>query len=332
MTEYHNDVSCSVNRRQKHDIRLLAGRLSNHIALLRPSHWIKSLLAIPIGPVLMIEYTTLSSLLILAATIVMFVFASAAVYIINDLMDIERDRQHPIKRQRPLASGAVTPTAALGMLLIIVICMILMSFMLPTLLTTIVTFYLIINLGYSIWLKHVPILEMIAVASGFSLRTIAGYIAFNAVPDHWVVVTVLAGSLLLTVGKRREELRCIKNAGEHRPVLAHYTEPLLNAYLLVFAISCFGTGLMAMRQVFELNGAPALFYVSLPFLIYLLQRYLLIAFTGEETSNPTRLILKDRIIHLVLAIWVSMLGIGLIASHLTTFDELVTYKIEREVS
>lgn len=288
----------------------LSGRVLDHLALLRPSHWTKSLIAIPIGPALMIGDATLPALLTLAGTIVLFILASAAIYIVNDLSDIERDRLHPTKRDRPLASGAVTPKAALWMLAGLVAAMIVLSFLLPKLLTAIVVFYLACNLTYSLWLKHIPIVEMLIVASGFTLRTAAGYVAFGAVPDQWVIATVFAGSLLLTVGKRRGELRRINNSADHRPVLAHYSEPLLDAYLLVATIACFGASLAAMLRFFESTDLPALFFISLPFAIYLFQRYLLLAFAGSGTSNPTRLLLGDRVIHLVLVVWVVTLGLG----------------------
>lgn len=288
----------------------LRGRVLDHLALLRPSHWTKSLIAIPIGPALMIGDATLPALLTLAGTIVLFILASAAVYVVNDLSDIERDRLHPTKRDRPLASGVVMPKTALWMLSGLVAAMILLSFLLPKLLMAIVVLYLGCNLTYSLWLKHIPIVEMLIVASGFTLRTASGYVAFGAVPDQWVIATVLAGSLLLTVGKRRGELRRINDSADHRPVLAHYSEPLLDAYLLVAAIACFGASLAAMLRFFESTDLPALFFISLPFAIYLFQRYLLLAFAGSGTSNPTRLLLGDRVIHLVLVVWVVTLGLG----------------------
>lgn len=291
---------------QDHAIR----RVMDHLTLLRPAHWTKSLIAIPIGPALMIGDATLAGMMALAGTMALFILASAAVYVVNDLSDIERDRLHPTKCARPLASGAVTPRAALAMLAGLVAAMALIAWTLPPLLTAIVVLYLACNLTYSFWLKHVPIVEMLIVAAGFALRTVSGYVAFGAVPDGWVIATVLAGSLLLTIGKRRGELRRMTASSEHRPVLAHYTVPLLDAYLLTAAIACFGAGLMALVRIFDATDLPALFFVSLPFAIYLFQRYLLLAFAGKGTSNPTRLLLGDRTIHVVLIVWGLSLGLS----------------------
>lgn len=331
MIENQNGVAYSRYGHQKFSINHLSQSMMAHLALLRPSHWVKSLIAVPIGPVLMSEHTTLSTLLTLAATIAMFVLASAAVYVVNDMSDIERDRRHPTKCKRPLASGAVKPKSALWMLAGLIVAMALLSLTLPALVTMIVALYCASNLAYSFRLKHVPITELIVVAAGFALRTIAGYIAFNAVPDQWVVATVFTGSLLLVVGKRKDELSCANNPGEHRPVLAFYTDYLINAYLLIFAILCFGTGLISMKYFFDAKGVPALFLISLPFLVYLLLRYLQVVFTGNESGNPTKMILKDHVIHLVLFFWAAAVGWGVIFDQVTTFDSLIAYQYASEV-
>ncbi|MGJ3262825.1 MAG: UbiA prenyltransferase family protein [Salinarimonas sp.] len=286
----------------------LIRRVADHLALLRPTHATKSLVAISIGPALMVGGATLPALIDLAGTIALFVLASSSVYVVNDLSDIERDRLHPSKRRRPLASGAVSPRTALWMLAGLVAAMIGLSVTLPPILPAIVALYLASNLAYSLLLKHVPIVEMLIVASGFALRTAAGYVAFGAVPDPWVIATVLAGSLLLTVGKRRAELQRAHDCAEHRPVLAHYSASLLDAYLLVAGIACFGAAVAAMLHILDAANQPALFFVSLPFVIYLFQRYLLLAFAGTGTSNPTRLLLGDRVTHVVLAAWATTLA------------------------
>lgn len=283
-------------------------KVMDHLALVRPAHWSKTLIAVPIGPVLLLRDASVTGALAVLGTITMFIVASAAVYIINDLSDVERDRLHPTKRNRPLASGAVTQTAAFIMLACLAAAMVALYLAVPPLVTAVVVVYLACNLAYSMWLKHVPIIEMLIVAAGFSLRTSAGYIAFGVVPDPWVITTVLTGSLLLTVGKRRDELRRVSASSKHRPVLAHYTDALLDAYLIVAAIACVGLGIAALFTNFDAVS----FYVSLPFVTYLFKRYLLLAFAGHGTSNPTRLLLGDRTTHYVLLAW--LLSIGLFAA------------------
>ena len=126
-----------------------------------------------------------------------------------------------------------------------------------------------------------------------------------------MIATVFAGSLLLTIGKRREELSGFQQSKAHRPVLAHYSEKLLDAYLLVAAISCFGAGVAAMLHIFDDRDLPVLFFISMPFVIYLFQHYLMLAYTQSSTSNPTKMLLTDRTIHVVVLIWALALGIGI---------------------
>ncbi|WP_372424457.1 UbiA prenyltransferase family protein [Salinarimonas chemoclinalis] len=291
----------------RHPVDHLVRRVGDHLALLRPTHAAKSLVAISIGPALMLGEATLPALVTLAGAIALFVLASSAVYVVNDLADVERDRLHPKKRLRPLASGAVTPTAALWMLAGLAAGMVVLAIVLPPLLGVIVFLYLACNLAYSLALKHTPIVEMLIVAAGFALRTASGYVAFSAMPDPWVIATVLAGSLLLTIGKRRAELQRAHDSAEHRPVLAHYSQPLLDAYLLVAGIACFAASLAVLVDTLSSVNRPALVFVSLPFVIYLFQRYLLLAFAGRGTGNPTRLLLGDRVTHVVLVAWAATL-------------------------
>ena len=295
-----------------HD-RLLR-RVSDHLSLLRPSHWSKSLIAVPVGPLLVLDESTFAGLAALLGTIAAFMLASSAVYVINDLADIERDRLHPTKRLRPLPSGAVSSVAATSTLAALLLAVIASSFQLPLPVVMLVLAYLICNLGYSLFLKHVPIVEMLIVATGFALRAASGYLAFGLMPEERVIATVFAGSLLLTIGKRREELRRVENSTSHRPVLAHYTKNLLDAYLIVAAIACFGAALATLQHVFDTRGLPVLLFVSLPFATYLFLHYLMLVFARSGTGNPTRMLLTDRTIHGALIVWVLTIGTGVLLS------------------
>ncbi|MDJ0820556.1 MAG: UbiA prenyltransferase family protein [Paracoccaceae bacterium] len=284
--------------------------IRDHIALMRPSHWSKSVIAVPIGPALMMGDADASRLLALAGAVAMFSLASGAVYIINDLSDMEKDRLHPKKRTRPLASGAVSPRGALFLLAGLAAVMVGFALALPPLISAIVCLYIACNLTYSLWLKHVPIIEMLLVAAGFALRATAGYVAFLTVPDAWVIATVFSGSLLLTIGKRREEMLRVTRSTDHRPVLANYSGPLLDAYMQIAAIATLGSFLAALMRIVDAADLKMLFFVSLPFAVYLFLRYLLVAFAGSGAGNPTRLLLSDRTMHAVLVAWAAVAGLA----------------------
>lgn len=303
-------------------------QLLYHILLLRPSHWSKSLIAVSIGPLLLFSEANPGSLLVLIGTIVMFCLASSAVYIINDLSDIEHDKLHASKKTRPLASGVVACGAAYLMLFGIAIVLAFIGTVLPILQSSIVALYVCINLLYSFWLKHVPIVEMLFVAAGFVLRTTAGYLAFKTAPEPWVIVTILAGSLLLIIGKRREELSLISGSSDHRPVLKHYSKQLLDAYLLVAVITCLMASFACIVKIFDSMNLHVLSFLSLPFIIYLFKRYLLLAYMGSKTSNPTKMILSDRPLHCVLLIWAITLGMIASLTQIDSFDQILTFMVE----
>ncbi len=290
----------------------LSRRLAEHVSLLRPSHWSKSIIAVPIALFLMPQEATIPGLVALLGGMAMFILASSAVYVINDLSDIERDKHHPVKRLRPLPSGAVAPATARLMLLTLAMALMALSLVVPLPVTLLVALYLLCNLAYSIYLKHVPIVEMLIVAFGFALRTASGYVALDLALDGWVIAAVFAGSLLLTVGKRREELKRVKLSASHRPVLTHYTKELLDVYLIVAAIACLGAVLLAMSHIFNIYNLPILFFISLPFAIYMFQHYLLLVFARSSSSNPTKMILTDRAIHMAMFLWVLSLGVALL--------------------
>ena len=141
----------------------LLRRVSDHISLMRPTHWSKSVIAVPIGPLLMLHQSSVQGFISLIATIAMFALASSAVYVINDLADIERDSLHPTKRLRPLPSGAVSPQTAKLMLIALFAGIVVLSFQLPVIIVALVVLYLGGNLAYSLYLKHIPIVEMLIV-------------------------------------------------------------------------------------------------------------------------------------------------------------------------
>lgn len=280
----------------------------NSLILMRPMHWSKSIIAVPIGPAFLFSHGTVIDILFLIGTISLFCIASGAVYIINDLCDIEKDRVHPTKSHRPLASGAIRARAAYALLTVLSAIMVLLIFTLPPIIAVIIAIYLFLNLIYSFGLKHVPIVEILIVSTGFAFRTASGYLAFGFLPDPWVLSAVFSGNILLTVGKRREEMQVVSRSGEHRPVLTHYTSALLDSYIQIATVATLTCVLMVLSSIVDTADSWILFVISLPFVIYLFLRYLLVAFAEVGTGNPTRLLLSDKNMHWALILWAIVVG------------------------
>jgi decaprenyl-phosphate phosphoribosyltransferase len=189
----------------------------------RPRQWPKNLLvlAAPIaGATVGRPYGPAYALVALVA----FILASSTVYLVNDVVDAERDRQHPVKRHRPIAAGDLPPAHALAVALVAMVAAISSGFWIgaPGLTVTIVI-YLAISFSYSLALKHVPVIELACVASGFVLRAVGGAAATHVPPSGWFLTVVSLGALMVAVSKRRGELAALgAGAAGHRPVVRFY--------------------------------------------------------------------------------------------------------------
>ena len=211
--------------------RVTAGRWA--LAVLqttRPRQWPKNLLvfAAPLAGATLGRRDGLGYALI---AMVAFACASAAVYLVNDVVDAERDRRHPVKRNRPVASGALPAVHALVLAVTAALCAILAGVVIgdPLLVAT-VTGYLCSSFLYSFWLKHVPYLEMLLVASGFLLRVLGGVAATHVRPSIWFLLVCSLGALGVAVAKRYTELTSLgADAVKHRPVMRWYSPGLLRA-------------------------------------------------------------------------------------------------------
>ena len=277
-----------------------------HLQLLRPLHSVKSVITILLGPLLLIGSATPEKLATVFLTLVAFILASSAVYIFNDLMDVERDRHHPQKCKRPLASGLIRIITAQAMAAALTIATLITLLFLPLTVVATILSYIIVNLFYSLWLKHTPIIEMMLVSCGFVFRTLAGFLAFDAVPNNWVLAAVAAGSLMLTIGKRREELRQAGGTFPHRPVLQTYSEQLLDIYMFIAAVMLLGTASGALYTQFSAFGMHILFWISMPFVVFLMMNYLLLVYSGTSAGNPTKLIATNPKIRIAICAWTVM--------------------------
>jgi decaprenyl-phosphate phosphoribosyltransferase len=266
--------------------------LKPYLQLLRIRQWIKNI------AVLLIPLATLGNsrehVSALAATVVVFIFASSGVYVFNDLLDVERDRAHPEKHTRPLASGKISLPVAAIIGLTLTGCVPLLAADLPWPIMACALSYLTINFLYCLWLKHVPILELLAVSSGFVLRAAAGACAAHVAPSGLILGAVGAASLTLVVGKRRAELVNSAEAIRQRPVLARYDLGMLDAGVLASAICAIGLYLAYLTASVESHAQSVV--VALIVLVTLggLMRFLQTTLGGDRSAeNPTRLLATD---------------------------------------
>jgi 4-hydroxybenzoate polyprenyltransferase len=234
----------------------------------------------------------------------LFCLISSAVYLFNDIADIEADRRHPEKKLRPLASGKLPVGIAGTAALILAIISISLGYFLAPVFALIVAIYFAVNLLYSNWLKHVPILDVLIVSSGFVLRVGAG-VALITVErfSPWLYMITVLFSLYIGFGKRRAEMTLLsEGATSHRKVLDGYTIPLLDQYItIVSGMTIFAYSLYSF-------SAPNLpennsMMLTIPFVVYGIFRYLQLIHTGNAAGAPDEVALKDRPLQITVLLW-----------------------------
>lgn len=264
------------------------------LRLARPVQWSKNALAVPLALAAGAPWSG-TNLLRVAWAVVVFCLASSLIYTLNDIADRDLDRAHPSKRGRPIASGRVSAPAArlyaasLGVALGIAVVVAATIPWWP------LYAYVALNLAYSRWLKHVPLLDICVVATGFGLRAVQGYAATGTAVSGWMLVAVLAACLMLIVGKRRHELVTV--GASHRPALRGYNVALADQLLTINAILATVALLLYVRfdaPVGELR--VGLSGVVAPLALFGLFRYLQSVLVRRKGGDPVRTLLSDRVL------------------------------------
>jgi len=248
------------------------------------------------------------------ATIV-FSILTSSVYFINDIIDYEADRQHPFKNKRPIASGKLPRDMALFFAILGLVVVFLASFWFPLFFRIIIFGYLILQILYATKFKHIPILDITSIATGFLLRIYAGAVVVNLHMSVWFLLTVISASLFLAVGKRQSERTLMNNMepldlGSTRKTLKRYSQRLLDQYTGMFANATWLTYALFAFQ--NQDGRPGpryadiytflprtlqsqkLLMLSLPFVIFGVMRYLQLIYESNQGESPEKVLLKDR--------------------------------------
>jgi len=265
--------------------------------LMRPKQWIKN--GFVFAPLmftgLFLDFVALSQTLI---AFTLFSLAASATYVVNDLKDIEEDRKHPIKsKKRPLASGQVTPAQA-KKLLVGLYGLLILGFLVQPLVMGVIVGYLLLNVAYSYYLKHQPVLDIFTIAIGFVLRVYAGAVAISVPLSSWMFVTTLCLALYLAAIKRRQEL--VQTTQEGREVLQKYTVSLVDRYAEMAA-----TGALLFYSLFVMNARPEM-VMTIPFVLFGLFRYWYVSEALGEGESPTDALLSDKQLLITVVGWIGV--------------------------
>lgn len=271
---------------------------------LRVYQWSKNLLvfaALIFAQQIHIPNQVLKSLVAFAA----FCAASSGMYLFNDLKDIESDRVHPEKKTRPLASGDMSYGAGVCMVVVLVLASLGLGAALGVKFLCTVVFYLLLTTLYTVALKKVVVVDVLIIALGFVVRAMAGAVALDVTFSNWLVVCTLFLALFLGISKRRHEMRSLaEDAANHREVLGHYTVAYLDALILLVAGSTLITYTIytCSPEVVVHFGTDKL-YLTLPFVVYGLFRYLYLVQIGSEGGDPSAALFKDKPLGAAVLLW-----------------------------
>ncbi len=273
------------------------------LAVLRPRQWVKNLF---VFAGLIFSQSLFTPLLWPAlAAFAIFCALSGAIYVFNDVADVEKDRIHPTKRTRPIARGALSIPAALTLGVLLLVGSLLAAFALSVPFGLVAAAYAGLLTAYSVWLKHVVILDVLTVAAGFVLRAVAGAAAIHVEISGWLVICTILVALFLALGKRRHEYRTLRgDAAAHRPILAEYSEGFLDQMVAVVTASTVTAyALYTMSPDTVARFHTRLLPITLPFVLYGIFRYLYLLYRREMGGNPSDLLLNDRALLVNTVLW-----------------------------
>ena len=277
------------------------------IRAIRPKQWIKNLIIA--GPVIFsLNLFDVSKLLWVGIAIALFSAAASSVYLINDIADIEKDRLHPTKKNRPLASGALKVPVAIVAAVVLSLGSIGISFTINTPFAVVLTLYLVSNLAYSFVLKHVVILDAMFLALGFVFRVLAGAYIIAVPASEWIIMCTFLLALFLGFAKRRHELVLLSGSAEtHRRVLEHYSPYFLDQMIMIVtAATVMSYALYTVNpHTVEQFGTSRLIY-TIPFVLYGIFRYLYLVHQKESGGNPTKVFLTDKPLLINVVLWMAV--------------------------
>lgn len=280
--------------------------IRNLFKLLKANHWIKNLYLF--APLFFSGHFSGADVLTpVLAGLLYFCFASSLIYIINDLIDAEKDRLHPVKRFRPIASGAISKKTAL-IVLALLIAMLAASavFFKPTFIL-IVCIYIVLNIIYTLWLKNVAIIDVSIISTGFVLRVLAGGVLAGVAVSHWLVIMIYLLSMFLALAKRRDDLVLINTNvtdASVRKSVKGYNLEFMQAALVIMAtvmIVCYIMYITSAEVKERLHFEYA--YFNSFFVIAGVMKYLQIIFIQNKAGSPVKIILSDIFIQACVVLW-----------------------------
>lgn len=279
--------------------------ISAIIKLIRPHHWTKNFFVF--APLFFSgQIMNREKLILSICAFVSFCLGASSIYVLNDLVDAEKDRLHPTKQNRPIASGKISNSLAVVLLLILLSLSLGFSFFNSTELFIIILIYIVLNIFYSFGLKQISLVDIFIVAIGFVLRVASGGVLTETPISHWLYIMTFLLALFLALAKRRDDVLILNNTGsEMRKSIKGYNLEFITSAISILSATLIVSYLLYITSnevIYRFEGKHP--YISTLFVILGVFRYLQITLVHSNSSSPTKILLKDLFIQIVLLLWV----------------------------
>ncbi|MBT4731081.1 decaprenyl-phosphate phosphoribosyltransferase [Candidatus Woesearchaeota archaeon] len=236
---------------------------------------------------------------------ILFSLLASSVYIFNDIMDVDQDRAHPSKKNRPIASGQVSVLLSVCVMLVFLLLAFLLAFFISANLLYIATLYILINILYSFKLKHYPIIDVSIIALGFVLRVFAGSTLLESSPSIWIVLMTYLLALFLAFAKRRDDVLLSNNGLHVRKSIDGYNLDFVNAAMIIVAsVTIVSYILYTISDSVQIRLDSDYLYLTVFFVITGILRYLQITFVENNSGSPTKVVLRDRFLKINTIAWI----------------------------
>jgi decaprenyl-phosphate phosphoribosyltransferase len=281
-------------------------KISAYIQVCRPHQYVKNgFIWLPLffGDRITDMHAVAKAFLVFVA----FSLMSSAIYAVNDLKDRAEDRRHPVKKNRPIARGDLSPAEAVGIALVLFgIAMAIASAALPLASIYVLLAYMLLNLAYSQGIKHIPIIDIVCIAAGFVLRVLAGGTATRIAISPWIVIMTFLLALFLALAKRRDDLLLVARGKAVRKAIDGYNLEFISLAMGIMASVIIVAYLLytVSPEVVAKHGTENLYVTAIWVLLGLL-RYLQITFVEEKSGSPTMVLLKDALLQVVIVLWLA---------------------------
>ena len=263
---------------------------------MRPRQWTKNVLFVFPAIVFSAQLFDVDSFVRVVICCLLMILTSGCVYIVNDIIDIDSDRQHPTKKQRPIAAGALSTSVARIAAIVLALLVLFLATNFDSRLAILLSAYFLLQVAYSLYLKNVLLLDILTVAAGFVLRILAGGIVIDVALSPWLTTSAGLLALFLVIGKRRQELTSLgEQAAAAREIFQLYDLRLLDELLRIVTTSVMITYIIyTVESPTMIRQGQSLGLITVPIVIYGLFRYLYLIYVEEEGSAPDEVLLTDR--------------------------------------